>query len=44
LERDILAADTLGLTPAEAKTLLGQVQSVMIADQVANLVKQRRVC
>jgi hypothetical protein len=44
LERDILAADTLGLGLGEAKTLLGTLQSIMIADQVADLVRHERVC
>jgi hypothetical protein len=35
IERDMLAAETLGFTLAEAKVILAELQAAIVADQVA---------
>ena len=44
LERAALTSDTLGLTLAEAKTVLAQVQDVMVTQQAAAYVAQQQTC
>jgi len=44
LERDMLCAETLGLSLEEAKRLLANVQSVLVAHQVEAYVGQQRCC
>jgi hypothetical protein len=44
LECETLTSDTLGLTLAEAKTVLAQLQSTLVKEQVAAFVTQQQVC
>ncbi len=44
LERSTLQAETLGLTLAEAKGLLADVQQVLVPQQVAEYVAHQRYC
>lgn len=44
LERATLTPDTLGLTLAEAKTVLAQLQEVVVTEQVAAYVAQQQTC
>ena len=44
LERTDLQAETLGLTLAEAKTVLHKLQAVMVAQQVAEYTASQRYC
>jgi len=44
LERAALTSDTLGLTLAEAKTVLAQLQDVMVTQQAAAYVAQQQTC
>jgi len=44
LERETLAPETLGLTLAEAKTVLAQLQDRLVKEQVATYVAQEQTC
>jgi hypothetical protein len=44
LERTDLQTETLGLTLAEAKTVLHKLQDVMVAQQVADYTAEQRHC
>jgi hypothetical protein len=44
LERETLAPDTLGLTLAEAKTVLAELQDTLVKEQVATFVAQQQIC
>jgi hypothetical protein len=44
IERDTLAPETLGLTLAEAKAMLGRMQAAVVADQVAAHAAASRRC
>src|SRR5262249_21359067 len=44
LERAALTSDTLGLTLAEAKTVLAQLQDVIVRQQAAAYVAQQQIC
>ncbi len=44
LERAALTPDTLGLTVSEAKTVLAQLQDVMVTQQAAAYVAQQQTC
>jgi hypothetical protein len=44
LERETLAPETLGLTLAEAKTVLAELQDTLVKEQVATFVAQQQIC
>jgi hypothetical protein len=44
LERETLAPDTLGLTLAEAKMVLAQLQDTLVKEQVTAFVTQQQTC
>ena len=44
LERAMLTPDTLGLTLAEAKTVLAQLQNTLVKEQAATYVAQEQIC
>ena len=44
IQREDLAPETLGMTLAEAKDLLANIQAVMVREQAAEYVEQQRAC
>ena len=44
IDRDALAPETLGLTLAEAKAILTEIQAAIVADQIAGYETQARHC
>ena len=44
IERTTLSPATLGLTLAEAKAVLGQIQETMTAQQVSSCIAQHEYC
>jgi hypothetical protein len=44
IQREDLAPETLGMTLAEAKDLLANIQAVMVREQAAEYIEQQRAC